>query len=307
MRGFFRKNLGMKAFSLFLAFVLWSSIVSRAPEVRWFTIPIEIMTGDDQVVVSSEQRRAEISLRGDTTVLNRISQEQLRAVVPVDQNGPGRHTIVVVPAEIQGVPRGVTEIEIHGSGFEITLDRKETKLLPVEIQFSGDVSPGYKVENVTIQPTLVEVTGPASSFGEVEAIPTEHIEIGDVTDSFTRPVKLVPPGKLLRAAPSSVRVDFEIVEIRVQQTINLAVIPSQDGWTTEPSEVQVTLEAPPSMGTRIREELSTRVLVESLPPGGGEAVVTIDFGAFDTEEMPRIRIVEISPPKVRALAPRPAR
>jgi len=308
VKSFFRKNLGLKAFSLLLTIVLWSSIVSRAPEVGTFRIPIEFDTSDDQILVDSELREAEVRLEGDTTALSRVPLANLHALVSVKNLSAGPHTLVIVPDEIQRVPRGITKVEVLTSGFKITLDTRRTALLPVVIRRAGEVPQGYSVINISVQPTDVEVSGPASSFEGIGEIPTESLDLSQEKASFTRLVKLVPQGRLMRAAPSSVRVSVEIEELATTEQLLLQVIPSIEGWTAEPAQVTATLEAPPSLLPRLKEALSARILVDNLPAAaGGEPVVTLDWGPLDIAGLPRVQVVEISPSRVHAHPPRSSR
>lgn len=302
MKQLFRRNLGLKLLSLVLALVIWASVVARSPGVRRFQVPIEFQEGPNQIVTSYEPSLLDVRLSGDATMLERISAQGIYAEVSVKQLQPGQHRLVtVVPGELRQIPRGVNNIEILNPQIRVDLDRRETKLVDVQLDRVGTPPKGYGISNVSVEPSEVEADGPARLLKTVETIRTEIVSLQGRRSSFTNLVKLVPPDRHVRLEPSSVRVRIGIVEARVTRTMEVSVVSSDGDWSFEPARVEVSFQATPSLLARAREQVVARAYTEDLPATGGEVPVVLSWGDLRNEEIGRIRNVEISPGRVTAL------
>ncbi len=300
MKTFFRRNLGLKIISGLVALIVWAFIVGRSPEVRWMDVPIEFQESQNRVVTSSSTETVQVRLEGEAVVLSGLREGDPRAAIAIDHLPPGSHAIGVVPEEIRNLPRSVTVTDVRSAGLTIRVDARSTVLVPVLIVRSTEAPPGFRVESQSVQPTDVEISGPLAQIREIGEVPTESFDLTSESGSFTRLVKLVPPGEHVRVAPSSVRLTVELEELAVGHSFTLPVTPSAGGWRTEPREVVVTIEAPPSLVESLLGELSAIARVDELN-GAAEVVVTLDWGDLDPEILGRVRELSIEPQRVRAI------
>jgi hypothetical protein len=301
IKGFFRRNLSLKLLSLVLAVVIWAIVVARSPGVRRFQVPIEFEAGPSRIVVDYEPSLLDVRLSGDASMLERISGEGIYARVPVDQLPPGQHLVTVVPDELQQIPRGISNIEILNPQIRVDVDRREKKLVDVELDRVGSPPEGYRVTSVALEPSEVESDGPAQLLETLETIRTEIVSFDARREPFSTLVKLVPPDRHVRLEPSSVRVSVTIVEAQVVRTLNVPVVSTTGGWTFEPATVEVSMEVPPSLLPKVRREVVARISTEDLPAEGAEVPVVLAWGGLRNEEIARIHEVEITPGRVRVL------
>jgi YbbR domain-containing protein len=301
IKGFFQRNLSLKLLSLVLAVVIWAIVVARSPGVRRFQVPIEFEAGASRIVIDYEPSLLDVRLSGDATMLERISGEGIYARVPVDQLPPGSHLVTVVPDELQQIPRGVSNIEIINPQVRVDVDRREKKLVDVKLDRVGSPPEGFRMTRVVLEPSEVEVDGPARLLESLETIRTEIVSLDARRSPFTRLVKLVPPDRHVRLEPSSVRVAVTVVETQVARILTVPVVSTTGGWSFEPPSVEVSMQVPPSVLPRVREQVVARASTEDLPERGDEVPVVLDWGELRNEEIARIRDVEITPGRVRAM------
>ncbi len=299
MKGFFRRNLGLKLLSLVLAFFLWASVVTRSPEVRWYEVPVRFETGPNLIVTNPAPTIVGVQLSGSATILDRVAPDEIYAEVDVSHLAPGTHRVAVVPAEIKRVPRGVSDISVVHAPVSVTLDARRTTLVPVTLVVGGELPDGYEVVESEVKPSDVEVSGPEKEVLSVRSVPTEPFDLSKTTRNSERMLKLILPEANVRLAPATVRARVQIREVPTSLSMTLAVRPSEPGWRVEPEEVALTFMAPPSLLTRLSEQLQAAAPVDALGTKAGEVAVTLSWGNLDTDELALVSEVKIEPAQVK--------
>ncbi|MDQ7006357.1 MAG: CdaR family protein [Acidobacteriota bacterium] len=299
MRGFFRRNMGLKLLSLLLAFILWASVVTRSPEVRWYEVPVRFKTGPDLIVTNPAPAMVGIQLSGSSTILDRVAPDEIYAEVDVSHLAPGSHRVAVVPEEIRRVPRGVSDISVVHALISVTLDARRTTLVPVVLVLGGELPDGYEVVESEVKPSDVEVSGPEKEVLSVRNVPTEPFDLSALTRSSERMLKLVLPEANVRLAPATVRARVQIREVPTSFSLQLTVRPSEPGWRVEPEAVTLSFLAPPSLFTPLSEQLQATASVDALGSKAGEVAVTLSWGNLDTDELALVSDVKVEPARVK--------
>lgn len=299
MRAFFRRNMGLKLLSLALAFILWASVVTQSPEVRLYEIPVRFVTGPDRIVTNPGPTTVGIQLVGSATILDRLAADELYAEVDVSHLPPGSHRVAVVAEEVKRVPRGIASIDVVSGVVSVRLDARKTALLPVKVTLTGKLAEGYELVRASAKPSDVEVSGPEKDVTPLKVVPTEPLDLSELTETTEKMLKVALPEANVRPAPTTVLARAEIREVPIPMELTLPVQPTEAGWTVEPGNVKLTVQAPPSLTDRLRQQLRAIAQVEGVPDKGREVAVTLSWGDLETEEMARLIEPKIEPAKVR--------
>jgi hypothetical protein len=255
-------------------------------EDRFFSVPLEVSITDEYIPASAYPETVRIHLRGEADLIERIQEDDIRAVVDfTDADEPG---VFSEPVQIRKTGAALdtepVEIRVEPAQVEIQLARRAQKSVEVEPTIQGFAPTGYRLSQYQVSPSTVEVEGPAEVVGDVEVIRTEEIELSGRRDDFTVRVRLNRPDPLIRFPGGS------IVEFRgiIEETVVLRTI--------EPVEV-VLLD----LGAELR-------LVSALPTG----LVRVQARQIDLEEVTpsQVQIVvdasEIDGPGTYTLDARPS-
>jgi hypothetical protein len=255
-------------------------------EDRFFSVPLEVSITSEYIPASSYPDSVRVHLRGEPDVLERIQQNDIRAVVDfTDLQEPG---VFAEPVQIQKTGAALdtepVEIRVEPAQVEIRLARRVQKSVEVEPTIQGFAPTGYRLSQYQVSPSSVEVEGPEEVVNDVEVVRTEEIQLSGRRDDFTVRVRLDKPDPLIRFPGGS------IVEFRgiIEETVVLRTI--------EPVEV-VLLD--------LEADLS---LVSSLPTG----LVRVQARQVDLEEVTpsQVQIVvdasEIDGPGTYTLDTRPS-
>ena len=70
------------------------------------------------------------------------------------------------------------------------------KEVPIKVNLIGQPRPGYRVLNdqITIKPSNCMVMGPKNSLKTIQYVTTQEIDLGEMTRSVVREIKIKPPG-----------------------------------------------------------------------------------------------------------------
>jgi hypothetical protein len=165
-RRFFFRNLGLKLLALAIALLAWFALSGQRRErisERSYRIPLSLVNVPSRTMVASPlPGGVEVRLRGPFTALRQLQPERLEAVIDLRNARPGESVHRFVPEDIN-VPPEVEVLAIAPGEVKVVLDRIGERLLPLVPALSGDPTPGFQVIDVTVDPRIARVIGPATS------------------------------------------------------------------------------------------------------------------------------------------------
>lgn len=299
MTRFLRRNLGLKIFSLVLAYLTWAVVVGRSPGLRFINAPIELEPPDGMFVIGYQPREVRVRLEGDAPQLTRLAEQNVYARVRLDaRSRVGSQRISVQERDLQGIPSGIAR-EIVDPLITATLERRATRMVEVRPRFTGEPARGYRIVRTEIDPPVVEVSGPEPALRSIEAVLTEPLDPTARNAPFAVRADLVRPDPLVTLKPNQVRATVIIEEIPVVLDLELPIVANDPGFAPETARVRVRLEGPPSLLKRLRERVSALADIGALEGRTATAPVRLDMGDLTAGEQGQVRIVGMEPQKVR--------
>lgn len=124
--GLFIENLSYKLISLFIALILWITILGRSDSVSSRQVEVEVITAPGVVVTSQSTDRVKIKVSGPRTALRRFVENGLSQVVTLDLSDKGEGVVQVpIPRSKVDLPFGVRLISMAPESLEIHLEKKK--------------------------------------------------------------------------------------------------------------------------------------------------------------------------------------
>lgn len=202
-RPFFFRNLGLKILALAIALLVWFALSGQRRErisERSYRIPLSLVNVPPQTMVASPlPGGVEVRVRGPFTALRQLQPERLEAVIDLLNGRPGERVHRFVPEDIN-VPPEVEVLAISPGEVRVVLDRIGERLLPIVPALSGETAPGSQVVDVTVDPRIARVVGPATTLEKMTGVSTEPISLANRSSTFSTTTTALPnvPGVRVR-------------------------------------------------------------------------------------------------------------
>jgi YbbR domain-containing protein len=202
-RRFFFRNLGLKLLALAIALLAWFALSGQRRErisERSYRIPLSLVNVPPQTMVASPlPGGVEVRVRGPFTALRQLQPERLEAVIDLLNGRPGERVHRFAPEDIN-VPPEVEVLAISPGEVRVVLDRIAERLLPVVPALTGDTAAGVQVIDVTVEPRIARVVGPATSLEKMTGVSTEPVSLANRSATFSATTTALPnaPGVRVR-------------------------------------------------------------------------------------------------------------
>jgi YbbR domain-containing protein len=242
LRHFVAKNWAWRLISLVLAVIVWAYVQITTSTSVVLNVPLdEIKVGEQfqaqvfttngeplhtiRVVVQCAYRDkdklrdsdygAAIDLRDE--VENIIPSYALKAGEQIVYRGPERYQKL---STVQA---------IEPERIRITIDRSIQKNVPVQPLLAGEPREGYQVSSVAANPAAVMVKGPARIMATLQSVPTEMIDITDLSKPLVKNnVRIMAtnlPVIIVEKTPLEVRIGINTKPVeRILRNIAIAAL-----------------------------------------------------------------------------------
>jgi YbbR domain-containing protein len=199
----------LKLLSLVIASVLWLFVVSGERSEVALASPVEYRNVPAGLsLVDAAPQTVDLRVSGLRSTLDRLTGADVRAEIDLSGVGAGPATVQLGPDSVRAPP-GVTIVQVSPPRLRVTLEPVVQGALRVVARVIGTPASGYRLERVTVKPSVANVDGPRSRLAEVSEIPTSPVDVSGARRPLVLAVPLGPP-------PPGVRVTGpQIVEVSV--------------------------------------------------------------------------------------------
>jgi YbbR domain-containing protein len=118
------ENLSYKVVSLFIALILWLTILGRRDFVLTKTLEIEFSTRPDQIVLSQSADSIKVKVSGPRSALKKFVESGLSQLVTIETGGKEGSSEIEIPVNKIDVPFGVKVISIKPTKVQVQVAPK---------------------------------------------------------------------------------------------------------------------------------------------------------------------------------------
>jgi YbbR domain-containing protein len=204
------RNWHLKLFSLVLATALWAAVASDPMSEIGVSVPIEYRNIPHQTeIVGDTQNRVEIRLRGPSSLVRGLQQQDISISIDMNQIPLGQEKVFPLTTEHIRAPFGVEVVRAVPARVRVTLEQTTSKSVRLQPAFDGELRGGFELEQAIVTPASVDIEGPESHIRETRALPTTPIDLTGRRETFTQEVDLDisdPYVRVPKTAPVQVEV-----------------------------------------------------------------------------------------------------
>jgi YbbR domain-containing protein len=287
------RHLGLKAWSVVLAVVLWLAVSGDESVERGLRVPLELqqfpagleLQGDAPALV-------DVRVRGESSALGRVGAGDIVAVLDLKTARPGRRLFQLTPEQVR-VPFGVEVVQVAPSSLALAFERSATRELPVVPAVEGVPAAGFIVGKPVANPATVEVIGPEGSVVRATEALTEPVSVAGARQDVTETVNVGFQDPALRLkTPKQASVTVPILpgpleRTLVEQPVHLRNVDANLVANAVPSAISIILRGSKEGLTRVKAE-NVVAFVDLAGLGAGDYTLGVQVDASRDAGVARI-------------------
>lgn len=208
-----------------LAFFVWVIATLQADPLRttvFNNIPIQLNENEAMILTnrSSLRRTVSVNVRARDSVLQLFTSEDITVRADLTDLPPGTHA---VPLIVTTSRRAV--VDTRPAQLTVTLEQRQSRQKPVEIEFTADVPTGYVRETVTLSETQVLISGTLAQVETVERL-IAYVDLSQVRASTQIEALLIPvDGEDVAVSDITLSQTTVMVNIEIRQREDVLAVP----------------------------------------------------------------------------------
>jgi YbbR domain-containing protein len=206
---------GLKLLALLFALVFWT--MQSAPRreklvERPAQAPLSLVGIPRDLVITTRPLPDSVSvrLRGRPSELAGVIRD-MEATLDLGDVRVGEVQVPIRPQALN-LPPQVEVVTIEPANLRITLEQRRQRIVPIRPYPVGSLPPAFTLGEITVTPSVCEISGPASLIVGVTETATERVILSGRTQSFQTTVGVVSDHPLVRVvSPLNVVVTVNII------------------------------------------------------------------------------------------------
>jgi len=192
---------------------IWFSVSRGQDTLVSLDIPVDYTnrpTGTE--IVSTSVKSVSLVLSGSGALVKSVTPDQVNVRLDLSNAVIGPNSFSITTDNVS-LPPGIALREVTPSVVEVVMDETIKKLLPVQIDWTGKLSPELILLDVSVTPDSVEVIGGKRVLEKITTIYTEKIPLDNLNGNGEITAKLALNPASLKIAPGSkdkVTIDYII-------------------------------------------------------------------------------------------------
>jgi hypothetical protein len=245
------KDLVLKLFSLCLGTVLWFFVVAANQVEMNIKFPIELVNLPENLVIYDQyQKELDVTVRGSRRILQELRTRNITRSIDLSDAVPDT---IVIANNLDSIPlpSSVSVLRLQPANITLSIDQLVQKHIPIHAVTEGEVSLGYRLEQIVLNPSKIVVSGPKTVVDPQLALKTYVINLDGLNHSTTLPVHLnLSPELVNLIGETTVVAKILVKENFVEKTIKKIPINVKDAGvpvTVKPNSLTVKASIPESL------------------------------------------------------------
>lgn len=228
LRKIFLEDWGLKLLALGIAIVLWLNVTGQNKPVtqRLSGVQLNFLKHPGLEISNDPISSVEVTVNGSPGLLDQLKLRDLVVSVDISSQKAGERVVRLSPESVSmELPEGVKILSFRPATIPIRLEQTVELELGVEVKLEGDVSEGFEVTGMSVNPSRIRVRGPADRVNLLQKATTETVRVDGRKESFS----------LSRVAINISDPKIEILDPNVEVRVEIAARKGDDkkvGWQT---------------------------------------------------------------------------
>lgn len=296
------ENPFMKLGSLFIAVIAWMYVQGGQVTEAKVRASVDWRLPPGLTTTEPLPQTVAVQVKGSRSATRRAQRPDVAMTADLTDLGVGEHSVEIGSLEMTGLVPGVSVTGYAPSTVRLVLDSQTARKVRVKSVTVGDPVAEFSVIKTTIEPSVIEITGPRIVLSDLTEVSTRPIDVSGLSADIESSAELDLPYGVRLANGAEVRVKVDIEPLVERRTIeNVPLIVQNSAFRSDLTTVDVTLQGPAAVLRALGAGDVTAMVVLPDPPG--RARYDIGYGPTDG---PRLEILRNDSDEVKVIAVRPA-
>ena len=172
--------------AVFLYFFHQASLV----ETKTFVLPLEVIENGMVMHLGNIPKSVSVVVRADENNIKAILPTDMQATISLDSiTEKGTYTLPVNIFLSDTIKEmDPLEVKLKDEAVTVQVDTKSFKYVPILPSVIGEVSHGYEIQNISMNPSTVEIFGPTTIVNATEQIYSTRVNVSNAEINFATEV-----------------------------------------------------------------------------------------------------------------------
>jgi YbbR domain-containing protein len=212
----------LKIVSLFLSVFIWIYVLNSEKIKFEKTVELDYILPVDMMFADNPPREVTFSIEGPRAFVRTVMERSDRMIIDLNKTNTKRQlkfSFDVHSTQLD-LPIGMKVERIQPRKLQVALEKKVSKIVPLKLQFQGELPENLFIQKSFVDPQEVEVYGPRSAVLKLKEISTKPIELDSLEGRDQISVEAqVPDERLSITGKVDIKFYFQIKASRSNLTL----------------------------------------------------------------------------------------
>lgn len=294
------KKHSLKFISIFLSVFLWIYVLNSEKVKFEKTVSLEYILPVDMMFAQKPPQEVIFLIEGPRAFVRTVSEREDKLVIDLNRANLRKQlnfSVDINPAQLN-LPFGMIVERAIPRKLNIRLEKKASKIVPLRLQFSGELPEKLSLHQPVLEPAEVEVYGPRSLISKLKDLPVKPIELESLPGQNHVPVEVqINDDRLTVTGGFDIRLNYQLKA--ATSNLTLKEIPIR--FLTQKRKIFSAVKAAdvkllvPEKVLKNRSNVSSSVQVWADIPEDAKGKVTVPLKVVLP---PTMHLLEISPKSI---------
>jgi YbbR domain-containing protein len=198
--------------SIFISISLWLYVYSGENREIVIKVPVELIGVQDGAFAWYEPQEVSARVSGPQALLAQIGGDEGSTPLRINIGDMPIGATVIRLSNHDLELAGVEVLELNPARINIDIEKTLTKNLEVYPMILDEPADGYKIESVTVTPSLVMVEGAETDMALLDSVQTRHIDVTGRSEPFIVTTEFLEYDGVKAISPNTVEVKINIIK-----------------------------------------------------------------------------------------------
>jgi len=170
---------------------IWFSFTKGMETLTTMEMPVEFVNRASGLeIFDTSASTAKLYLSGSGALIKNMRSDQVKVTVDLSRADIGANVFNLNSKNVS-LPPGIHLNRIEPSVLTVTLDKLTTKVIPIQVNWVGEMPGGMLLKSAEVSPSTAKVVGASQRLAETPTIYTEPVRLGRLEASGTFNAKLI--------------------------------------------------------------------------------------------------------------------